>query len=138
MRFMQGKFSESYAPLGTMYIDFGDEKYTNYYRDLSLNDAVAKVSYKNQSSTISKEYFYSFPDQAFIIKLSSSASGKLNFTLRFDSQLKHSVNIASNQLQFSGRAPIKADPNYVRNDKDPVVFKDEKGTRFYGTIFIKK
>ena len=138
MHFMQGKFSESYAPLGTMYIDFGDEKYSKYYRDLSLDDAIAKVSYQNQNTTISKEYFYSFPDKAFIIKLSSSIPGKLNFTLRFDSQLKHSVNIASNQIQFSGKAPIKAEPNYVRNDIDPIVYLNEKGTRFYGTIFIKK
>lgn len=138
IRKMQGKFSESYAPLGTMYIDFGHENFTNYYRELSLDEAVSKVSYKTGNTTVTKEYFYSYPDKAFIIKLKSSEAGKLNFTLRFDSQLKFEVKTTQNQLEFSGRAPVKADPSYVNNKIDPVVFDPKKGTRFLGSILDRK
>ncbi|MCF8325912.1 MAG: glycoside hydrolase family 95 protein [Leadbetterella sp.] len=134
---MQGKYSESYTPLGTMYIDFGQQNVSNYYRELSLDEAISKVNYKTKNTVITKEYFYSYPDKAFIIKLKSSEVGKLNFTLRFDSQLKFDVKTTSNQLQFTGRAPIKADPNYVNNKIDPVVFDQKRGTRFFGSILIK-
>ncbi|MCP9763313.1 glycoside hydrolase family 95 protein [Lacihabitans soyangensis] len=138
IRQIQGKYSESFAPLGTMYIDFGHENPSNYYRELSLDDAISKVNYKAGKTIISKEYFYSHPDKAFIIKFKSSVPGQLNFTIRFDSQLKHSVKSENDLLHFAGRAPIKADPNYVNNKIDPVVFADNRGTRFSGNIFIKK
>ncbi len=137
IRKMQGKFSESYAPLGTMYIDFGHENFTDYYRELSLDEAISKVTYKTGNTVITKEYFYSYPDKAFIIKLKSSKAGKLNFTLRFDSQLKYNVKTTNNQLRFGGRAPVKADPSYVNNKIDPVVYDQKRGTRFFGSILIK-
>ncbi|MEI8059842.1 MAG: glycoside hydrolase N-terminal domain-containing protein, partial [Ferruginibacter sp.] len=41
---LQGKFSESYAPLGTMLIKMNDDPYINdYYRELDLDHAIAKV-----------------------------------------------------------------------------------------------
>ena len=41
---LQGKFSESYAPLGTLLIDINDDPYiTDYYRELDIDQAVAKV-----------------------------------------------------------------------------------------------
>jgi alpha-L-fucosidase 2 len=138
IRQIQGKFSESFAPLGTMYLDFGHENPTEYYRDLSLDDAVSKVSYKAGRNTITKEYFYSHPDKAFIIRLQSSIPGQLNFTVRFDSQLKYVVKPTNDILEFIGRAPIKADPNYVNNKIDPVVFAENRGTRFLGNVYIKK
>ena len=137
MHFLQGKYSESYAPLGTMYIDFGQENISKYYRELSLDDAISKVSYHSGGTNITKEYFYSFPDKALIIRLKSSEAGKLNFTLRFDSQLKFNLKTTDNQLQFAGRAPIKAEPNYVNNKIDPVSFDQNRGTRFFGSIFLK-
>ena len=42
---IQGKFSESYAPLGNLYIDFDHENAQNYARELSLDNARAKVQY---------------------------------------------------------------------------------------------
>ena len=137
IRQMQGKYSESYAPLGTMYIDFGHENVSDYYRELSLNEAISQVTYKTGNTVITKEYFYSYPDKSFIVKLKSSEAGKLNFTLRFNSQLKFEVKTTENQVQFSGRAPIKAEPNYVNNKIDPVVFDQKRGTRFFGSILIK-
>ena len=45
VRKIQGKFSESYAPLGTLYIDFNHENPTEYRRELSLDKAVSTVHY---------------------------------------------------------------------------------------------
>ena len=54
---IQGKFSESYAPLGTLLIDYPSDSITHYYRDLNLNKATASVTYLNQGNAISKEFF---------------------------------------------------------------------------------
>ena len=44
---LQGKFSQSYMPLGTLFIDFqysGEPR--NYYRELNISNAVSKVSFE--------------------------------------------------------------------------------------------
>lgn len=44
---IQGKNSESYAPLGTMEINnFHEGKVSNYYRELDISNATSKVSYE--------------------------------------------------------------------------------------------
>ena len=41
---LQGKFSESYAPLGTLLLTFTNDPFIgNYYRELDIHDAVAAV-----------------------------------------------------------------------------------------------
>lgn len=137
IRNIQGKFSESYAPLGTLFFDFKKGKTNNYYRELSLDDAIARVNYEQDGAKISREYFYSNPDKALIIKMKSSVPGKLNFDIRFESLLKYSVKPENKTLVFEGRAPIKADPNYVNNNIDPIVYAENRGTRFFGNISLK-
>ena len=135
---VQGKFSESYAPLGTMYLNFaGQGKEDYYYRELDISKAVSKVMYEINGVKYTREYFLSNPDQVFAVKLTSSEKGKLDFELKFDSQLKYKINTARNELKASGFVPVKALPNYVGNQKDAIVFDETKGTRFASFFNIK-
>ncbi len=127
---LQGKFSESFAPLGTLMLDFENVSEENYYRELSLDEAIVRVNSGQTGNKISKEYLTSFPDQIFAIRLKSEQKGGLNFTLNFESQLKFEKKLTGDFMEIHGRAPLKADPNYVRNDIDPVVFEANRGTRF--------
>ncbi len=135
---IQGKFSESYAPLGTLYLDFKQEgEAQNYYRELNISEAVSKVSYEINGVKFTREYFISYPDQMMVIKLTSSQKGALNFGIRFESQLKNTITVAENTLKAKGFAPTHAEPNY-RGDKDnAVIFNENKGTRFAALIKIK-
>ena len=63
-------------------IDFGHKKTAQYSRDLSLNDAVAHVSYVADNVTYTREYFASYPDRVAVIHLTASEKGALGFTLR--------------------------------------------------------
>jgi alpha-L-fucosidase 2 len=93
-RKIQGKFSESYAPLGTMFLDFRiDGRPYNYYRELDISTAVSKVTYQIDEVKYTREYFVSHPDQVFVIRLTSDKKGQLNFNIRFESLLKNSVQI---------------------------------------------
>ena len=60
---LQGKFSESYAPLGTLLMDINDDPYiTDYYRELDIDKAIAKVQTFSNNNTIEREYLVSNPD----------------------------------------------------------------------------
>ncbi len=134
---LQGKFSESYAPLGTMHLSFKHQsKSVNYSRDLNLKSAVASVNYQADGVNFQREYFVSYPDKVMIIKLSANKKGALNFSLNFDSQLKYKVMTNKNQLDANGYAPYHCAPSY-RNEKDPVRFDENRGTRFTSLFKIK-
>ncbi len=137
-RKVQGKFSESYAPLGTMFLDFNaEEKPQNYYRELDISNAVSTVKYEMNGVKFTREYFVSHPDKVFVIRLESDKKGKLEFEIRFESQLKYKTIIAANEINATGYAPIVALPNYLGDREDAVVFIENRGTRFSSVISIQ-
>lgn len=134
---LQGKYSESYAPLGTLFIDFGNETPpTKYYRELNIENAISRVEYETNGVTYTREYFISNPDKIMAIRLSGSKKGALNFTVRFNSLLRYKVSASDNQMNIAGYAPIIARPSYVK-DSNPVVFDEKKGTRFSTLVKIR-
>ena len=137
-RKLQGKFSESYAPLGTLYLNFNhglDAR--NFYRQLNLADAISSLHYVVDGVTYTREYFMSQPDQIMVIRVSSSRKGALNFSLKMTSQLKNRVVVAGNTLKIRGNAPVHSEPNYQGNKPDAVVFDPNRGTRFTTLAKIK-
>ena len=69
------------------FIDFG-HKHTeecpvsDYLRELDLKTALSTVKYSYSGVEYSREYFTSYPDRAFVIKLAADREGALEFTLR--------------------------------------------------------
>lgn len=134
---IQGAFSQSYAPLGTMYLDFKETgKTLNYKRELDISKAISTVNYDENGVHFTREYFISHPDSIFIIKLNSSKKHSLNCTLHFDSQLKYTFSNTKNILKANGYAPYNAEPSY-RNVPDPIQFDESRGTRFSSYFRIK-
>ncbi len=137
-RKIQGRFSESYAPLGTLFLDFNHEGEAQHYRrELNISEAVSNVSYEVNGVSFTREYFVSYPDQVMVIKLTSSRPGALNFGVRFESQLKNSVSVFNHILQANGYAPVHTEPIYRGARPDAIVFDENKGTRFATRVEIK-
>ena len=135
---LQGKYSESYATLGTLFLDMNDDPFiTDYYRALNIDSAIAKVKTISNNNVVEREYLVSNPDKIFAIHLTSKKAGALGFTIRFESLLAHTKNVNANTFIVNGYAPIKADPNYVGKSKNNVVFDAKKGTRFSTQIKIQ-
>lgn len=133
---IQGKNSESFAPLGTLEINFYHaEKATNYYRELNLATATSKVSYVIQGVTYTREYFVSAPHQVLIIKIKSSQKGALQFDINSNSLLQHQSTCNNRILEMNGTAPIHENAGYTV----PASFLTQKvrGTRFTSLIKIK-
>lgn len=134
---LQGKFSESFSPLGTMSITFKQEgAYENYRRQLDISKAIATVSYDFNGVHYAREYFVSHPDKAMVIKLSASKKGALNFTVSFKSLLKYSSSAQNKTLQIDGYAPYHVAPDYWR-EAQPVKFDENRGTRFSTYFKVK-
>lgn len=73
----------AYQPFGDILLTFpGHEKPTDYRRELDLDSAVARVSYKVDGVVYERQVFASFPDQAIIVRLTAGKRGKLTFTAR--------------------------------------------------------
>lgn len=137
-RKLQGKFSESYAPLGTLFLEFDQKgEPQNYRRELNISEAISKVSYEINRVKYTREYFISYPDQMMVIRLTSSKKGTLNFGVKFESQLRNTVSVVDNVLSVNGYAPVHAEPSYRGNKPDAVVFDENKGTRFTTLVKIK-
>jgi len=135
---LQGKFSESYAPLGTLFLEMNDDPYiTDYYRELDIDQAIAKVKTTSNNNVIEREYLVSNPDKIFAIHLTSKKAGALGFTVYFQSLLQHTTANTNNTIQINGIAPVKADPNYVQKTRNAIVFDKKRGTRFSANIQIQ-
>ncbi|MCB0752660.1 MAG: glycoside hydrolase family 95 protein, partial [Ignavibacteriae bacterium] len=130
-RKVQGSFSQSFAPLGTMFINFHhDESPQKYYRELNINNAISKTTYEINGVKFTREYFISYPDQVMIINLTSSEEGALNFDINFQSLLKFKVKTDNNSLDVVGYAPYHTEPSYRNNIKNTVLFDENLGTKF--------
>ena len=68
--------------LSKVYLDFGHKNVENYRRELSLNEAVARVKYDCEGVSYRREYFATYPDKVSVVRLTASQAGALTFTLR--------------------------------------------------------
>jgi len=129
-RSLQGKFSESFAPLGDLNLDFGIQEVLNYKRELDLRNGIAKVEFDIHGEHYSREIFVSYPDRVMVIHLETSDPDGLNFELSSGSLLQHTIQIDGSQLVMSGRAPVHAEPSYRGEMKNAIVYDSLKGMRF--------
>jgi len=69
-----------YQTFGNLRIAFpGHTRYTNYYRELSLDSARVLVRYRNDRVNYKREVITSFVDQVVMIHLTASKKNKINF-----------------------------------------------------------
>jgi alpha-L-fucosidase 2 len=98
----------SHVPVGDLIFGFDHDtsSVSDYVRELNLNDAVAKVSYRVNGVAFRREYFCSAPDNVLAIKLSADDGGKLNFDLGICMMRPSDATVfrtAGNSLTFSGK-----------------------------------
>ena len=60
-----------------LYVDFGHKNVSDYTRELTLDDATARVSYVCDGVRYQREYFASYPDKVLVMKFSADKAGAL-------------------------------------------------------------
>lgn len=129
---MQGKFSESYLPLGNLKLLFNhSDSITKYKRELDLKTGIATVDYSSDNKKYHREFFISNPDRVAVIFLKGESPASLNFAISSTSLLKFKTRIQNNDFVMDGLAPVHAEPNYNRSVTNPVIYDTTgKGMRF--------
>ncbi|MEN8661020.1 MAG: glycoside hydrolase family 95 protein [Lentimonas sp.] len=95
---------KSYQTLGDLLFDFPDtDTVEAYRRDLDLTTGIAKVSYRVDEVTYTREVFASEPDQVIAIRMTADRSRQLNFTARFDRRDAIMSEAPGNRLVLSGK-----------------------------------
>ena len=97
-----------YQTVGTLHLDFEEmDGYSNYYRDLDIENAIATTCFTVDGVTYTREAFTSFPDQLLIVRLTASQKKSISFTARYTTPYKDNVErlISSlKELQLNGKA----------------------------------
>ena len=93
-----------YQTFGSVYISFnGHQKYTDYYRDLDISNATAKVKYKVNDVEFTREILTAFSDQVIVVKLSASKPGQITCNVFMNSPIDKTVtSTEENQIILSG------------------------------------
>ncbi len=136
IRYMQGYFSESYAPFGNIFLNFENSPSKNYRRLLDLESGIVTVDYNASNTDYRREYFVSYPDQLLFIRLSAKGEKKLAFSLNMNSLLKSRVVASRDLLSLSGNAPSHAEPNYRGKMANALEYDTMKSMRFCGLLKI--
>jgi len=122
---MQGPYSAAYQPLGGLHVTLHQEgELADYRRDLNLDTAIAKTTYRLGDVSVSKKAFVSFPDDVLVMLIETTKP--VTMEIRLDSKLRHEVSVAGHALQLKGKAPVVSRPNYVKS-QDPIQYSDTPG-----------
>lgn len=125
---MHGQWTECYLPFGDIVIDYKNVPRKNYRRSLNIETGVAQVSADGFCQTC----FVSHPAQLLVIRITSESG--ISFSVKLDSQLKHTCTCDEDTLIMSGQAPEVCMPSYYSTD-EPVV-QGDKGMRFCGAVRV--
>ncbi|HRA71924.1 MAG TPA: glycoside hydrolase family 95 protein, partial [Flavobacterium sp.] len=80
---------QMFQPLGNLILVFeGHENYTNYYRELDIEKAVAKTTYTVGDVSYNRETFASLTDRVIVMRISASKAGSLSFKVNYTSPQK--------------------------------------------------
>lgn len=93
-----------YQPVGDLMLNFpGHDHPKKYYRELNIENAIAKTIYTIDDVTFTREVFASIPDQVILVRLSASKPSKLNFSASMHSPQRSSIKTkGDNQIDLTG------------------------------------
>src|SRR5215210_3654741 len=75
---------QMFQPVGSLQLTFdGHASYSNFYRELDIEKAVAKTSYTVNGVTYTRKALASFPDRVIVMRLTASKPGSISFTGSF-------------------------------------------------------
>ena len=144
---------QMFQPVGSLQLTFnGHESYTNYYRELDIEKAIAKISYSVAGTTYTREVLAAIPDRVIVVRLTASKPGSITFTASF-STLHKSPGIKTTtgkdltitattsdhegvkgMIRFKGIARIKLEGGALTYDDTSLIVKKANAATVYISI----
>jgi alpha-L-fucosidase 2 len=126
-RHLMGSFTQSYLPLGDVWLTFEHGNVSrDYRRQLDLADAVASVRYRVGDVLYTREHIASHPAGVVAIRLTADRPGLVSVDATLSSPLRHDVTSDGRLLRLRGVAPAHVDPSYYQTDV-PVQYGHDEG-----------
>lgn len=144
---------QMFQSVGNLELTFADhENYSNYYRELDIENAIAKTIYNVDGVTYTREAFTSFQDRVMVIKLSADKPNKLSFSASLTSKhVKQEIKVngknelslwgttsdhegVEGKVEFNALARIKTDGGNITNFANTVNIKNANSVTIYVSI----
>jgi len=95
----------AFQNFGDIFIDFANQTgYTNYRRELDLENAIARVSYTANGTEYTREYLASYPDDVIAMRFTAGKKGKISLKLRIQgAHNEKMVTTEDNAITISGK-----------------------------------
>lgn len=159
--FLEGKTSEAvnlcnqlvgssdgygaYQPWGDIYFDYKNisTNVSNYQRDLDLTTGIASVSFTENGTEYTREYFISHDDNVLVARLTANGAAKLDLDVRFTSKqggttvvegnntLKLAGQVTDNQLKYSSYLTVIVDDGTVTGSNGKLTVFDASAITVY-------
>jgi alpha-L-fucosidase 2 len=95
----------SYQPFGDVFIEWQHGVATDYRRELSLADAIHRVSYRAGGIGYQREAFASYPDQVMVFRFTADQSGAFSGRLRLTDRHQARITAMGSQIVSVGALP---------------------------------
>lgn len=134
----------NYHPLGDMYIqlELPDSEVSDYCRELDLNEAVCRTSYRMDGVQYTREVISSFPDQVLVVRLEASHP-VLKGSVQLNRERGVVVNAAESQglimqgiadlegVGFAATLEVRTEQGSCYTANDLVFFEDCQAVTIY-------
>ena len=106
----------AYQNFGDLYIEFpGESVYSDYKRELSLDDAIGSVSYKQNGIRYLREYFASHPDSVIVMRMMTPGKkAKLSFEVRLQDAHPGTFHVEEDIIKINGTLDLLSYEAQVR------------------------
>ena len=144
---------QMFQPVGNLELTFdGHTDYSDYYRELDIEKAIATTTYKVDGVNYTREAFTSFSDRVMVIKLSADTPSKLNFSAAFTSQhIKQEIKVngdnelslwgttsdhegVEGKVEFNALAKIKIDGGTLKQKDNSVAIEKSNSVLIFVSI----
>lgn len=120
-----------YQSFGQLEFDFGETgEVSHYRRELDLQNAVVRVTYRAGGVNYTREYFASYPDQVIAVRFSADQPGKIHVSTGFgahDNRTLHqafeaqglvvSGALKDNNLQYQANLAVRHQGGRLQQDE---------------------
>ena len=94
----------AYQPFGDLLLDFsGAGEPTSYRRELSLDEAIHRVTYTRGGTTFTREAFSSHPAQVMVFRFTADKPGALRGKLRLTDMHRAAIRAAGKSITATGK-----------------------------------
>ncbi len=102
-----GDTTQSYLPLGNLYISSDYGKVSDYKRNLDIENGLSTVEFKG-ANEVYKEHFVSYVDKCVVTRIVSKKNA--NYEIYYDTQLQNEIEMQSDMIILKGVCPSNIYP----------------------------